>query len=58
MKYPMRAFALGALVAVAALGCGGGQNEAGRVKTEGSATSDQALAHADAVSVTYYYLPG
>ena len=53
----LRALALAAIVAgLGSIGCGGGgtKDSAG-----GKAPAAQeALAHADAVVVTYYYLPG
>lgn len=55
--FSMKAFAVAALTsAVVAVGCGGGAGGGGADR-ETPATSEP-LAHADAVNVTYYYLPG
>jgi hypothetical protein len=56
--FSMKAFAVAALTfALAAVGCGGGAGGGGADRGA-PATGQEALAHADAVNVTYYYLPG
>jgi len=50
----LQSLALGVLVTAGAMGCGGG----GAKEPQSGAPASQPLAHADAVEVTYYYLPG
>jgi hypothetical protein len=53
----MKAFAAAALTfAIVAVGCGGGGG--GEGADHGASATSEPLAHADAVNVTYYYLPG
>ena len=54
--FSMKAFAITAFV-IAAVGCGGGSGGGG-ADHGAPVTGQETLAHADAVNVTYYYLPG
>jgi hypothetical protein len=53
--FSMKAFAAAALT-FAIVGCGGGAGGGGA--DHGASATSEPLAHADAVNVTYYYLPG
>ena len=56
--FSMKALAAAALTfAIVAVGCGGGGGGGG-ADQGAPATGQETLAHADAVNVTYYYLPG
>jgi hypothetical protein len=55
--FSMKAFAVAAVTsAIVAVGCGGGAG--GGDSDHGTPATSEPLAHADAVNVTYYYLPG
>lgn len=56
--FSMKALAVAAVAfSIGATGCGGGSGSGGADHATPAVTQDT-LAHADAVSVTYYYLPG
>lgn len=61
-RFSMKAFALTVLtIAIVATGCGGGADRGesgGWTERPTPAATPEPLAHADAVQVTYYYLPG
>jgi hypothetical protein len=56
--FSMKVFAVAALTsAIVGAGCGGGAG-GGSADHGAPASGQEALAHADAANVTYYYLPG
>jgi len=58
IRFSMKAMTVAVVTfAIGAMGCGGGSGTRGADRGAPAASQDT-LAHADAVNVTYYYLPG